>query len=73
VPVHLYVANNEKGLMATELLTTTTKLSKASIAKFWLGMDKVEFDPYIRDNNSDEILLFTFDIINSLGQRQKDF
>jgi transposase InsO family protein len=36
-------------------------------------MDKGEFDPYTRDNNKDEISLFTFDIINSLGQRQKDF
>ena len=36
-------------------------------------MDKGEFDPYIRDNNRDEISLFTFDIINSIGQRQKDF
>ena len=71
VPVHLYTNNNDKGLMASELLTP--ELSKASIAKFWFGMDKGEFDPYIRDNNSDEISLFTFDIINSLGQRQKDF
>ncbi len=52
--------------MATELLTITTKLSKASIAKLWLGMDKGDFDPYIRDNNSDKISLFTFDIMNSL-------
>ena len=73
VPIHLYLDNNEKGLMATEPSTTTTTLSKASISKFWLGMDKGEFDPYIRNNNCDEISLFTFDVINSLGQRQKDF
>jgi hypothetical protein len=36
-------------------------------------MDKGQFDPYIRDNNNDDISLFTFDLINSLGQRQKDF
>ena len=36
-------------------------------------MDMRQFDPYNRDNNNDEISLFTFDIINSLGQKQKDF
>ena len=73
VPVHLFTDNNDKGLKVTENLIPTIKLSKASVAKFWFGMDKGEFDPYTRDNNSDEISLFTFDIINSLGQRQKDF
>jgi hypothetical protein len=54
-------------------LTAATKLSTTSISKFWHGMDKMEFDPYIRDNNLDEISLFTFDIITSLGEKQKDF
>ena len=48
-------------------------MSMASISKFWTGMDMRQFDPYNRDNNNDEISLFTFDIINSLGQKQKDF
>jgi transposase InsO family protein len=55
------------------VLPTNQKLSMASISKFWHGMDASQFDPHVRNNNSDEISLFTFDIINSLGQRQKDF
>ena len=50
-----------------------SKLSMATISKFWHGIDQGHFDPHIRENNTDEISLFTFDIINSLGQRQKDF
>ena len=50
-----------------------SKLSMATISKFWHGIDQGHYDPHIRENNKDEISLFTFDIINSLGQRQKDF
>ncbi len=35
--------------------------------------NKGSFDPKIRENDSDEISLFMFDIINSLGEKQKDF
>jgi transposase InsO family protein len=73
VPVHLFIDNNDKGLMATEVSRTTPKLSTACIAKFWFGMDQCKFDPKIRTNNSDDISLFMYDIINSLGQKQKDF
>jgi hypothetical protein len=48
-------------------------MSMASISKFWYGMDEGLFDPNIRENNSDEISLFMFDIINSLGEKQRDF
>ena len=76
VPVHLYVPD-EQGLMVTDLKSSrdSCQMSMASISKFWTGMDMKQFDPYNRDNNNDEISLFTFDIItsNSLGQKQKDF
>ena len=72
VPVHLFTNNSDKGLMAKEV-SNAPKLSKACIAKFWFGMDQCKFDPTIRNNNSDDISLFMYDIINSLGQKQKDF
>jgi hypothetical protein len=70
--------SKEKQGVAPNLTEKTEKLSNqnfsmASISKFWHGMDESKFDPHTRSNNSDEISLFTFDIINSLGQRQKDF
>jgi hypothetical protein len=73
VPIHLYVDKNEKGLISTDKSTAQPEeLSMADISKFWHAMDKGQFDPKIRDNNTDEISLFTFDIINSLGEKQKD-
>jgi hypothetical protein len=74
VPIHLYVPD-EQGLMVTDSKSSrnSSQMSMASISKFWTGMDMRQFDPYNRDNNNDEISLFTFDIIKSLGQKQKDF
>ena len=75
VPVHLYVDKAESGLIARDkhLSLDLNQISMANISKFWYGMDKCSFDPKIRENNSDEISLFMFDIINSLGEKQKDF
>ena len=76
VPIHLYV-NGESGLKLTDNgfqeKLDSAKLSSAAVAKFWFGMDQCLFDPTIRTNNTDDISLFMHDIINSLGQRQKDF
>jgi hypothetical protein len=43
------------------------------VSMFWYGYDNVEFDPNNRDNNKTEYLLFTFDIIKSLSERERDF
>ena len=69
VPVHLYINNQEKGLMATD----ANQISMATVSKFWHGMDQCSFDPINRDKNSDETSLFMFDILNSLGEKQKEF
>jgi hypothetical protein len=77
VPIHLYINENESGLKITEnglqRKSETAQLSAADIAKFWFGMDQLLFDPKTRMNNLDDISLFMFDMINSLGQKQKDF
>ena len=72
VPIHLYVNKNETGLIAKDK-EELSQLSMAGISKFWYGMDEGRFDPKIRENNSDEISLFMFDTINSLGEKQRDF
>ena len=68
VPIHLYVERDEKGLMATE-----NEMPMSTIAKFWYGMDRCQFNPEIRDENTDELSLFMFDIIHSLSERQRDY
>ena len=71
VPVHLYVnESNDIGLMAKQV---KSKPSMSKISKFWLGMDQGTFDPVERNNNKDDTSLFTFDIIHSLSEKQKDF
>jgi hypothetical protein len=71
IPVHLYIDGNgnDKGLTVTE----KDKLSMSTISKFWQGMDKHEFDPTCRANNTDELYLFMFDIIKSLNPKQRDY
>jgi transposase InsO family protein len=69
VPIHLYVnGKNDVGLMVKN-----QKPSMSTISKFWFGMEQSKLDPTNRSNNKDEISLFTYDIIHSLNERQRDF
>jgi hypothetical protein len=43
------------------------------ISMFWHCYDDVSFDPATRDNNKTDYALFTFDIIKSLNERERDF
>jgi hypothetical protein len=52
---------------------TPEALSPHVVSMFWHCYDDVEFDPEVRDNNKTEYSLFTFDIIKSLGERERDF
>jgi hypothetical protein len=69
IPLHLYIDNKDKGLMATE----PNPLSMSTISKFWYGLDRYQFDPEQRGNNTDELSLFMYDIINSLTEKQRDY
>jgi hypothetical protein len=50
-----------------------TELSPNVISVFWHYYDDTSFDPATRNNNTTELFLFTFDIINSLSDRERDF
>jgi hypothetical protein len=43
------------------------------VSMFWHCYDDITFDPTNRDNNKTEYALFTFDIIKSLSERERDF
>jgi hypothetical protein len=75
VPIHLYVGKEDKGLTAMEQKSTaeSTELTSAYVAKFWYGMDRCQFDPESRAKNKDELSLFMFDVINSLGEKERDY
>ncbi len=40
---------------------------------FWHNCEDKNFDPMTRDNNKSKYSLFTFDIIKSLNERERDF
>jgi transposase InsO family protein len=40
---------------------------------FWHYYDDKWFDPHCRDNNQNEYALFTFDVLKSLNERERDF
>ena len=70
IPLHLYIENKDKGLMASEPIQT---ISMSTISKFWYGLDRYQFDPEKRSSNTDELSLFMYDIINSLTEKQRDY
>ncbi len=43
------------------------------ISMFWHHYEDKSFDPTTRENNLTEYSLFTFDIIKSLSERERDF
>jgi hypothetical protein len=48
-------------------------ISPNVISMFWHGYEDQSFDPTTRENNKTEYALFTFDIIKSLNERERDF
>jgi hypothetical protein len=49
-----------------------TELPPRVVSMFWRCYDDAYFDPNTRDNNTTEYSLFTFDIIKSLNERERD-
>ncbi len=43
------------------------------VSMFWHHYDDDSFDPAVRENNTNEYSLFTFDIIKSLNERERHF
>jgi hypothetical protein len=49
------------------------ELSPNEISMFWHYYGNDSFDPTVRENNQIDYTLFTFDILNSLSERERDF
>ncbi len=43
------------------------------VSMFWYHYDDDSFDPTVRENNTNEYSLFTFDIIKNLSERERHF
>ena len=44
-----------------------------TVSMFWHYYDDKSFDPHCRNNNQHEYALFTFDVLKSLNERERDF
>jgi hypothetical protein len=74
VPVHLTLANKDTvGLIAKEPTTSTSEFKPFQISAFWTAFDTSNFSLANREENTTELSLFTFDVVQSLSQRDKDF
>jgi transposase InsO family protein len=73
LPLHLMLPS--KACVSIPLNTNGTRdaLPPHVVSMFWHHYDDDSFDPVIRENNTDECSLFTFDIIKSLSERERHF
>ena len=82
VPVHLTLARKDTvGLIAKDLHPLSRAPVKGAldrfkpfqISAFWTSFDTTNFSLACREDNTTELSLFTFDVVQSLSQRDKDF
>jgi hypothetical protein len=65
---------DETCLSSTHGMSPARKeLSPNQISMFWHHYGNDSFDPTVRENNQIDYTLFTFDILNSLSKRERDF
>jgi hypothetical protein len=73
LPLHLMLPTGTCLTFAPVTPPKPVELSPNIISMFWHFYDDKSFDPTTRENNQTEYTLFTFDIIKSLNERERDF
>jgi hypothetical protein len=79
LPLHLMISTGTSFITAQETsqpkdeLTLKDEFTPNIISMFWHHIDDKTFDLTNRENNNTEYSLFTFDIIKSLSERERDF
>jgi hypothetical protein len=73
LPLHMMLPEGACFTVIPSKRTTTEALPPHVVSMFWHCYDDDSFDPTIRGNNKTEYSLFTFDIIKSLNERERDF
>jgi transposase InsO family protein len=73
LPLHLMLPPGACFTVIPTKSPTQDALPPHVVSMFWHYYDDVSFDPTNRDNNKTEYSLFTFDIIKSLSERERDF
>jgi hypothetical protein len=73
LPLHLMIPNGSCLILAPGTSPTPAEVSPNIVSMFWHCYDDISFDPITRANNHTDYSLFTFDIIKSLNERERDF
>jgi transposase InsO family protein len=73
LPLHLMLPSGVSLALTPNQSPLRSELSPNQISMFWHYYDDNNFDPTTRENNKTEFSLFTFDIIKSLSERERDF
>jgi len=73
LPLHLLLPSKACVSVSNSESLTQDGLPPNVISMFWHHYDDQTFDPIVRDNNTTEYSLFTFDIIKSLNDRERHF
>jgi hypothetical protein len=73
LPLHLMIPTGICLALTPNQSLAQPELSPNLISMFWHHYDDKRFDPTTRENNLTEYSLFTFDIIKSLSERERDF
>jgi transposase InsO family protein len=73
LPLHLMLPPGACFTVIPTKSSTQDALPPNVVSMFWHCYDDASFDPTTRDNNKTEYSLFTFDIIKSLSECERDF
>jgi len=73
LPLHLMLPSKACVSVSQDKPLTQDALPPHIVSMFWHHYDDASFDPLVRENNTNEYSLFTFDIIKSLSDRERHF
>jgi transposase InsO family protein len=73
LPLHLMLPEGACFTVIPSRSSTKDELPPHVVSMFWHCYEDASFDPNTRANNQTEFSLFTFDIIKSLNERERDF
>jgi hypothetical protein len=73
LPLHLMIPRGKCLALTQPTASQQAAISPNIVSMFWHFYDDEQFDPATRENNHTEYSLFTFDIIKSLNERERDF
>ncbi len=73
LPLHLMISRGKCLAFTQPMALQQAAISPNIVSMFWHYYDDEQFDPATRENNHTEYSLFTFDIIKSLNERERDF